>query len=43
VVDVVFVFLTPEGAVERRLPDVAAAVAEVRARAARGDDGLVTA
>ena len=43
VVEVVFVFLTPEGAVERRLPDLAAAVAEVRARAAAGDAGLVTA
>ncbi|HKE72390.1 MAG TPA: UvrD-helicase domain-containing protein [Acidimicrobiales bacterium] len=42
VVDVVFVFLTPEGAVERRLPDLAAAAAEVRAKAAAGDDGLVT-
>jgi ATP-dependent exoDNAse (exonuclease V) beta subunit len=42
VVDVVFVFLTPEGAVERRLPDLAAAVTEVRAKAAAGD-GLVTA
>jgi ATP-dependent helicase/nuclease subunit A len=43
VVDVVFVFLTPGGAVERSLPDVAAAVADVRRRAAAGDEGLVVA
>jgi hypothetical protein len=43
VVDVVFVFLTPGGAVERSLPDVAAAVADVRRRAAAGDGGLVVA
>jgi ATP-dependent exoDNAse (exonuclease V) beta subunit len=39
--EVVFVFLTPEGAVERRLPDLDAAVADVRARAAAGDESLV--
>jgi hypothetical protein len=43
VVDVVFVFLTPGGAVERSLPDVAAAVADVRRRAAADDGGLVVA
>jgi ATP-dependent helicase/nuclease subunit A len=42
VVDVVFTFLTPEGAIDRRLPDLPAAVAEVRRLAAAGDDRLVT-
>jgi hypothetical protein len=42
VLDVVFVFLTPGGAVDRRLPDLPAAVTEVRALAAAGDDRLVT-
>jgi ATP-dependent exoDNAse (exonuclease V) beta subunit len=41
VAEVVFVFLTPAGPVERRLPDLAAAVDEVRRRAAEGDDSLV--
>jgi ATP-dependent exoDNAse (exonuclease V) beta subunit len=41
VVDVVFVFLTPEGAVDRSLPDLAGAVDEVRRLAAAGDDSLV--
>jgi ATP-dependent helicase/nuclease subunit A len=41
VAEVVFVFLTPAGPVERRLPDLAAAVDEVRRRAAEGDDTLV--
>jgi ATP-dependent exoDNAse (exonuclease V) beta subunit len=40
VVDVVFVFVTPGGAVDRRLPDLASAVADVRRRAADGDDRL---
>jgi ATP-dependent exoDNAse (exonuclease V) beta subunit len=42
VVGVVFVFLTPEGAVERALPDLSHAVAEVRRLAATGDGRLVT-
>lgn len=41
VAEVVFVFLTPAGPVERRLPDLATAVDEVRRRAAEGDDALV--
>jgi ATP-dependent exoDNAse (exonuclease V) beta subunit len=41
VVDVVFVFLTPGGAVDRRLPDLAQAVAEIRQRAETGDHTLV--
>jgi ATP-dependent exoDNAse (exonuclease V) beta subunit len=41
VVDVVFVFLTPEGAVERRLPDLARAVDEIRRRATADDGTLV--
>ncbi|HET9608156.1 MAG TPA: UvrD-helicase domain-containing protein [Acidimicrobiales bacterium] len=40
VVDMVFVFLTPGGAVDRALPDLAVAVADVRRRAADGDDRL---
>ncbi|HEX6422145.1 MAG TPA: PD-(D/E)XK nuclease family protein, partial [Acidimicrobiales bacterium] len=40
VVDMVFVFLTPGGAVDRALPDLAGAVADVRRRAADGDDRL---
>ncbi|HEX6425929.1 MAG TPA: UvrD-helicase domain-containing protein [Acidimicrobiales bacterium] len=40
VVDVVFVFLTPGGAVDRRLPDLAGAVADVRRRAAAGENRL---
>jgi hypothetical protein len=42
VVDVVFVFLTPGGAVDRRLPGFAATVADIRHRAPGGDDPLVT-
>ncbi len=42
VVEMVFVFLTPGGAVDRRLPDLAQAVAHVRRLAAAGDDGLST-
>jgi len=42
VAEVVFVFLTPEGAVERRLPDLSQAVAEVRQLAATDDERLVT-
>jgi ATP-dependent helicase/nuclease subunit A len=42
VVDVVFAFLTPEGAIDRQLPDLPAAVAEIRRLAAAGDDRLVT-
>ncbi len=42
VAGVTFVFLTPEGAVERHLPDLPAAVAEVRRLAAAGDERLVT-
>jgi ATP-dependent helicase/nuclease subunit A len=41
VVDVVFVFLTPEGAVDRALPGLAQAVDEVRRLASAGDDSLV--
>ncbi|HET6954884.1 MAG TPA: UvrD-helicase domain-containing protein, partial [Acidimicrobiales bacterium] len=41
VAEVVFVFLTPAGPGERSLPDLPAAVAEVRRRAAAGDAGLV--
>jgi ATP-dependent helicase/nuclease subunit A len=40
VVDVVFVFLTHDGPVDRALPDLATAVADVAARAAAGDDRL---
>jgi ATP-dependent exoDNAse (exonuclease V) beta subunit len=40
VVDVVFVFLTPDGPVDRALPDLATAVADVAARAAAGDERL---
>jgi hypothetical protein len=40
---VVFVFLTPAGAVDRSLGDVATAVAEVERLAAAGDDRLVEA
>ena len=39
--DVVFVFLTPEGPVDRPLPALAEAVAETRRLAAAGDDRLV--
>jgi ATP-dependent helicase/nuclease subunit A len=42
VVAVVFVFLSPEGPVDRSLADLDAAVAEVRARAEAGDNRLVT-
>ena len=42
VVAVVFVFLTPEGPIDRPLADLDAAVAEVRALAEAGDDRLVT-
>jgi ATP-dependent exoDNAse (exonuclease V) beta subunit len=42
VVAMVFVFLTPEGPVDRPLADLDAAVAEVRALAEAGDDRLVT-
>ena len=42
VVEVVFVFLTPGGAIDRRLPDLDVAMAEVRALAEAGDDQLVT-
>jgi hypothetical protein len=42
VAEVVFVFLTPEGAVERRLPDLSQVVAEVRQLAATDDERLVT-
>jgi ATP-dependent exoDNAse (exonuclease V) beta subunit len=41
VVDVVFVFLSPDGAVDRPLPELARAVDEVRRLAAAGDDSLV--
>ncbi|MBN2624599.1 MAG: UvrD-helicase domain-containing protein [Acidimicrobiales bacterium] len=41
VTDVVFVFLTPDGAIDRPLPDLAGAVDEVRRLASAGDDGLV--
>jgi ATP-dependent helicase/nuclease subunit A len=41
VLDTVFVFLTPEGAVERSLPDLAAAVAHARSFAAAADPRLV--
>ncbi|HKA84384.1 MAG TPA: UvrD-helicase domain-containing protein [Acidimicrobiales bacterium] len=41
VLDMVFVFLTPEGAVERSLPDLAQAVAEARGFAATADPRLV--
>jgi ATP-dependent helicase/nuclease subunit A len=40
VVDVVFAFLTPEGPVERALPDLAAAVDDVRRLAESGDPRL---
>ncbi len=42
VVAVVFVFLTPDGAIDRPLPDLDVAVAEVIALATAGDDRLVT-
>jgi ATP-dependent exoDNAse (exonuclease V) beta subunit len=42
VVAVVFVFLTPEGPVDRPLADLDAAVTDVRALAEAGDDRLVT-
>jgi ATP-dependent exoDNAse (exonuclease V) beta subunit len=41
VLDMVFVFLTPEGAVERSIPDLAEAVAEARRLAAAADPRLV--
>jgi ATP-dependent helicase/nuclease subunit A len=41
VLDMVFVFLTPEGAVERSIPDLAEAVAEARRFAAAADPRLV--
>jgi ATP-dependent helicase/nuclease subunit A len=41
VLDVVFVFLTPEGAVERSIPDLAQAVAEARSFASTADPRLV--
>jgi ATP-dependent exoDNAse (exonuclease V) beta subunit len=41
VVDVIFVFLTPEGAVDRSLPGLAQAVDEVRRLASASDDSLV--
>jgi ATP-dependent exoDNAse (exonuclease V) beta subunit len=40
VVDVVFAFLTPEGPVERALPDLVAAVDDVRRLAESGDPRL---
>ena len=42
VVAVVFVFLTPDGPIDRPLADLDAAVAEVQALAAAGDERLVT-
>jgi hypothetical protein len=42
VVEVVFVFLTPGGAVDRTLPDLTQAVADVRRLASAGDDQLLT-
>jgi hypothetical protein len=41
VLDMVFVFLTPEGAVERSIPDLAEAVTEARRFAAAADPRLV--
>jgi ATP-dependent exoDNAse (exonuclease V) beta subunit len=41
VVQVTFLFLTPEGAIERHLPDLEAAMADVRRLVAAGDE-LVT-
>jgi hypothetical protein len=41
VVRVTFVFLTPAGAVERHLPDLDVAVAEVRALVVAGREVLV--
>jgi ATP-dependent exoDNAse (exonuclease V) beta subunit len=41
VVEVVFVFLTPRGAIERRLPDLSAAVADVRGLIASGAELVV--
>jgi ATP-dependent helicase/nuclease subunit A len=41
VLDMVFVFLTPEGAVDRPIPDLAEAVAEARRFAAAADPRLV--
>jgi ATP-dependent helicase/nuclease subunit A len=42
VLDMVFVFLTPDGAVERSIPDLAAAVAEARRFAATADARMST-
>jgi ATP-dependent exoDNAse (exonuclease V) beta subunit len=42
VLDMVLVFLTPDGAVERSLPDLAGAVAEARALALAADPRLIT-
>jgi ATP-dependent exoDNAse (exonuclease V) beta subunit len=42
VVGVVFVFLTPGGAVDRTLPELSLAVADVRRLASAGDDQLIT-
>jgi ATP-dependent helicase/nuclease subunit A len=42
VVDVVFVFLTPQGPVERALPDLPAATAEARRLALSDDERLAT-
>jgi ATP-dependent helicase/nuclease subunit A len=42
VLDMVFVFLTPDGAVERPIPDLAAAVVEARGFAAAADPRLVS-
>jgi len=42
VVDVVFAFLTPDGSVERSMPDVRGAVAQVRRMAESGDPALTT-
>ena len=42
VVAVVFVFLTPDGPIDRPLADLDAAVAEVTVLATAGDDRLVT-
>jgi ATP-dependent exoDNAse (exonuclease V) beta subunit len=43
VLDMVFAFLTPEGAVERALPDLAGSVAEARRLATTGDPRLAMA
>jgi hypothetical protein len=42
VLDMVFVFLTPDGAVERSIPDLAEAVAEARGFALAADPRLVS-